>query len=195
MIIWINGAFGSGKTQTAYELHRRIPDSFVYDPENVGYYIRENIPKQITKSDFQDYYLWREMNFSMLKYIATEYSGTIIVPMTIVNPDYFREIAGELREEDFEIQHFTLCASRETLLKRLRSRGEGKNSWAAQQIDRCLRGLENDIFQYHLDTEKLSTEEVAETIALMLDISLLPVSKRAWSRFLQRIKILIEHIR
>ena len=195
MIIWINGAFGSGKTQTAYELHRRIPDSFVYDPENVGYYIRENIPKQITKSDFQDYYLWREMNFSMLKYIATEYSGTIIVPMTIVNPDYFREIAGELREEDFEIQHFTLCASRETLLKRLRSRGEGKNSWAAQQIDRCLRGLENDIFQYHLDTEKLSTEEVAETIALMLDISLLPVSKRAWSRFLQRIKILIEYIR
>lgn len=24
MIIWINGAFGSGKTQTAFELNRRI---------------------------------------------------------------------------------------------------------------------------------------------------------------------------
>ncbi|MBQ9717880.1 MAG: tunicamycin resistance protein, partial [Clostridia bacterium] len=38
MILWINGTFGSGKTQTAAELHRRIPDSFVYDPENVGYW-------------------------------------------------------------------------------------------------------------------------------------------------------------
>ena len=36
MVIWLNGAFGAGKTQTAYELHRRLPDSFVYDPENAG---------------------------------------------------------------------------------------------------------------------------------------------------------------
>ena len=38
-LIWINGAFGSGKTQTAYELNARISDSFVYDPENMGYFI------------------------------------------------------------------------------------------------------------------------------------------------------------
>lgn len=44
MIIWINGAFGSGKTQTAYELHRRLDGSYVYDPENAGYFIRENLP-------------------------------------------------------------------------------------------------------------------------------------------------------
>lgn len=37
MIFWVNGAFGAGKTQTSYELHRRIPNSFVYDPENVGF--------------------------------------------------------------------------------------------------------------------------------------------------------------
>ncbi|HBD65376.1 MAG TPA: tunicamycin resistance protein, partial [Clostridiales bacterium] len=44
MIIWINGAFGSGKTQTANELHRRIKNSYVYDPENIGFFIRDNIP-------------------------------------------------------------------------------------------------------------------------------------------------------
>ncbi len=43
MIIWINGAFGSGKTQTAFELKRHLQDAFVYDPENIGYFIRENI--------------------------------------------------------------------------------------------------------------------------------------------------------
>ena len=41
MIIWINGAFGSGKTQTAFELHRRIPNLYVYDPENIGSFIKK----------------------------------------------------------------------------------------------------------------------------------------------------------
>jgi adenylylsulfate kinase-like enzyme len=41
MIIWLNGAFGSGKTRTAYELHRRIPQSYIFDPENIGFCIRE----------------------------------------------------------------------------------------------------------------------------------------------------------
>ena len=38
MIIWINGAFGSGKTQVAHELKRRLENSFIYDPEQIGYF-------------------------------------------------------------------------------------------------------------------------------------------------------------
>ena len=36
MIIWINGGFGAGKTTLAEELHRRLPDAVLYDPEDVG---------------------------------------------------------------------------------------------------------------------------------------------------------------
>ena len=36
MIIWLNGGFGAGKTTLAEELHRRLPDAVVYDPEDVG---------------------------------------------------------------------------------------------------------------------------------------------------------------
>lgn len=50
MIIWINGAFGSGKTQTAYELNRRITDSFIYDPEEAGFLIRKNVPRKFRKA-------------------------------------------------------------------------------------------------------------------------------------------------
>ncbi|MNO05020.1 Tunicamycin resistance protein [compost metagenome] len=67
------------------------------------------------------------------------------------------------------IQHFTLCASRETLLKRLESRGDGKDSWAAKQTDRCLSGLEHGIFKRHLDTESLTVEEVADRIMAMVN--------------------------
>lgn len=128
MIIWVNGAFGSGKTQTAYELQRRIPDSFIYDPENVGFFIRRNIPAEVKKSDFQDYPMWSEINYSMLKHINNNYEGTIIVPMTIVNPQYFEEIVGRLRSDSISINHFALRANKEVIQKRLRSRGERKNS-------------------------------------------------------------------
>lgn len=195
MIIWINGAFGAGKTQTAYELHRRIPNSYVYDPENAGFFIRENIPKVVVKEDFQHYTMWREYNYSMLKYIDSEYDGTIIVPMTVVHPQYFNEIIGRLRSDSVSIAHFTLCASKETLLRRLRSRGEGKHSWAAQQIERCINGLSNEIFQHHVDTENMLIEEVVEKIAAIENISLLPDNrgplKKSWDRLTTKIK----HIR
>lgn len=40
LIIWINGAFGFGKTQTVFELHRRQKPSYVYDPEKLGFALR-----------------------------------------------------------------------------------------------------------------------------------------------------------
>lgn len=195
MIIWINGAFGSGKTQTSFELHRRLPNSTIFDPENAGFYIRKNLPREISKSDFQDYTMWREMNYSMLKYLDTNYRGVIIVPMTIVNPQYFRQIVGRLRDDGVTVHHFTLCASKEVLLKRLLSRGEGKNSWAAQQIDRCLAGLSSEEFRHHLSTEHLTIEMVAESIASHLHIELQPDHRGRLGKWKDQWITKIKHIR
>lgn len=195
MIIWINGAFGSGKTQTSFELHRRLPNSTIFDPENAGFYIRKNLPREISKSDFQDYTMWREMNYSMLKYLDTNYRGVIIVPMTIVNPQYFRQIVGRLRDDGVTVHHFTLCASKEVLLKRLLSRGEGKNSWAAQQIDRCLAGLSSEEFRHHLSTEHLTIEMVAESIASHLHIELQPDHRGRLEKWKDQWITKIKHIR
>ncbi|MBZ9635226.1 hypothetical protein [Clostridium sp. FP1] len=94
-------------------------------------------------------------------------------PMTISNPQYFKEIVVQLRNDGFLINHFVLCTSKETLLKRLRGRGEGKNSWAAQQIDSCIKGFSNEIFKQHIDTENLSIQCVVKKIALLSNITLL----------------------
>lgn len=195
MIIWLNGAFGSGKTQTSYELERRIPNSLVYDPENIGFFIKRNIPKEISKGDFQDYSIWRELNYTTLKYIDSEYDGIIIVPMTLVNPQYFEEIVGKLRDDGVIVNHFVLWASKGTLQKRLRSRGERKNSWGEKQIDRCIQGLSNDIFKNRIETDKLTVESVVETIASMLDIHLLDDKRNKFKKRLDRIKIQIKQIR
>ncbi|MEJ8302737.1 AAA family ATPase [Saccharibacillus sacchari] len=164
MILWINGAFGSGKTTTAEELQRRIPGSFLYDPENVGYFIRTVFPANLLRSDFQDHKIWREINVSLLGDLAREYPGTIIVPMTLVNPDYFEELVGQLRAQGIEIRHFTLMAERETLLQRLSKRGDDADSWSAQQIDRCQAAFSQERFGEHIETDHLTTEEVIQRI-------------------------------
>ena len=149
MILWINGAFGSGKTTAAFELHRRIKQkSFVYDPENIGYFMWKNSSDILKKGDFQDYELWREMNYKMLKLISENYDGIIIAPMTLVNPEYYREIIGKLINDGIEVRHFILHASKGTLIKHLKKRSLGRirtESFAVNAIDRCIYSFENYI--------------------------------------------------
>jgi len=195
MIVWINGAFGAGKTQTACELRRRCPEAYIFDPENAGYYIRRNLPSSILLDDFQDYPIWRSMNYGMLSHIAASYAGIIIVPMTVVKPAYFAEIAGRLRDDGVDVRHFALCASRETLLRRLRSRGDSSRSWPARQIDRCVEGLRHEVFRHHLDTEHLSVAQAAETIAGMCGLRLLPDNRSALRKSADRAATKLRHIR
>lgn len=195
MIIWINGAFGSGKTQTAHELHRRLAGSYIYDPENAGYFIRKNVPEEAACSDFQHYPMWRDFNYAMLKYIKSTYSGVVIVPMTVTNPGYLQEMAGRLRDEGVEVRHFTLGASKEVVLKRLRKRGEGGGSWAAQQLDRCIEAFADPVFEHRLDTDHMTVEMSAERIAAMCGITLLP-DRRGWlRRKIDRLKVQLKQIR
>jgi len=196
MIIWINGAFGAGKTQAAFELHRRIENSFVYDPENLGFFISKNIPSSIkNKGDFQDYEVWRGLNFSLINYIEKNYEGVIIIPMTIVNPKYFNEIVGSLRSQGVIVKHYALMASKETLLKRLKSRGDGANSWPAQQIDRCLKGLSNEDFQSFINTENMSITDIVEKIAIMSEVNLLPDDRGRLKKKINYLRTQLKHIR
>ncbi|OXM14298.1 AAA family ATPase [Paenibacillus herberti] len=171
-IIWINGAFGSGKTQTAWELHRRLPGSYVYDPENAGYYIRDNLPADLFKEDFQEFKMWREFNYLMLSYLAEHYEGIILVPMTVPDPVKFEEMAGRLQREGRQMQAFVLWASRDVLLHRLSVRGEGSSSWAALQIERCLHGLQSPALGRRIETEKLPVSDVANRIAELAGLKL-----------------------
>lgn len=44
MLLWINGPFGGGKTQTAHEIARRLPGSVICDPERVGFGLHRMMP-------------------------------------------------------------------------------------------------------------------------------------------------------
>ncbi len=165
MIIWINGAFGSGKTTVATLLREKIDGSFLYDPENVGYFLWQNEPESIKcKDNFQHEYLWRYFNYRMLKNIAENYEGDIIVPMTLVDRSYYDEIIEKLRSDGIKVSHFVLYAKRETLLSRLCGRGDGANSWPAAQIDRCVKAYDSGLFEGIIETDNKTVEEITEYI-------------------------------
>ena len=168
MIIWINGAFGSGKTTTAHELNRRLSNSFVYDPENVGQFIRDNTNGLFAEGDFQDIPLWREMNYKILRMIAEKYDGVIIVPMTLVNPEYYREIIERLTAAGVVVKHYILYAGREEIRRRLRKRSLWfirNETFALEAIDRCVDAFDNYVKDIKIYTGNMSIDAVVEKIA------------------------------
>lgn len=194
MLIWINGAFGAGKTQAAYELQRRLPNSFVYDPEKIGFFLQKHIPPSIRTDDFQDYSMWRTFNLDILTYCLRHYAGPVIVPMTVADRQYYSEIIGVLSKR-FEVRHIILCAKRETLLRRLASRFETPRSWAAQQIDRCIKAFDEDITEYRIDTDDMNVRQVVDAIASLAGLTLLEDNRGIFRRFFDRIITQCRHIR
>ncbi len=172
MIIWINGAFGAGKTQTAAELNMRIPGSYIYDPENVGYWIRQNEPVSLQADNFQDESLWRTVNRDMLLHLSAHFDGTIIVPMTLVSPQYYIEMITAVRKHGVDLRHFLLYPSRETVRQRLAKRGEFENSWAWEQCELCYTAFENPIFENRIVNDHMTIPETAEEIAKSAEVTL-----------------------
>lgn len=125
MLLWINGPFGGGKTQTAHEIQRRLPGSVICDPEHAGFGLRRMLPPEL-RGDFQDLVSWRQGVVEVLDLALRERDGAVIAPMTVTNPVHFAETVGRLRELGHDVRHFTLLAERETVLRRLRERGFGR---------------------------------------------------------------------
>lgn len=165
MVIWLNGAFGSGKSTVAQILTEKIGKSYIYDPEEVGFFLWDVFPEEMKrKGNFQHIPLWRDFNFRILRYVSSQYDGTVIVPMTIYTPEYYGEIIEHLAADGICLRHFILDAEKETLLKRLMQRGESEDSWAARHIDICLKAFAEDIKDEKIRTDDISAEEVADEI-------------------------------
>ena len=168
-MLWLNGPFGVGKTSVALKLRARLPHSFILDPEELGFALRKLTPPQKQLEDFQDYPLWREMVLKTLLH-AYEPDTTLIVSMTLVDPGYFEEVVSGLRAEGLPMNHVVLTASKETILQRLESRGHDRRSWPAEQLERCLAGLELLPHTERLNTEGLAVSEVAKRVAARFDL-------------------------
>ena len=208
MLLWINGPFGGGKTQTSHELQRRLPGSVICDPEHVGFGLHRAMPP-VLRGDFQDLPAWRQGAYEVLDLALGNYDGTLIAPMTVIEPRYFGEIIGRLRDRGHDVRHFALLAERETVLRRLRERAVGRvlqltagrnaplrrQSFAVSKLDLCLDRLSGPKFAEHLWTDHLTVPQVADRIATSAGLRLNANNDRAISGNVRRAWIGIRHIR
>ena len=202
MLVWINGAFGAGKTHTAFELHRRVHTSHVADPELIGFGIHKMLPAS-ARGDFQDRPQWRSAVVATLTDAVSVSDGPVIVPMTLVKPAYFDEVMGGLAASGVDVRHYALTASPDTLRRRLSvrsghlaARTTGRSeSWAMAQIDRCVSALATDRFATHIDTDDLSVHEVVETIARDAGLTLTSGRLRPARYELRRLAVGLRHVR
>ncbi|MFF4170251.1 AAA family ATPase [Streptomyces sp. NPDC001744] len=208
MLIWLNGPFGGGKTQTAYELRRRLPGSVVCDPEHLGFGLHRMMPPEL-RGDFQDLPAWRRGVHDVLDLVLRKHPGTVIVPMTVVEPEYFAETVGRLREQGHDVRHFALLAERGTVLRRLRERGFGRvvryvagkdaplrrESFAVSRLDLCLERLSGAEFAEHVRTDHLSVPQVADRVAASAGLRLAPGADGPLRGRLRRAAVGVRHIR
>ncbi|KOX27444.1 TmrB [Streptomyces sp. NRRL F-4707] len=217
MLLWINGPFGGGKTQTAHEIRRRLPGSVVCDPEHAGFGLRRMLPPELREArgrkplidDFQDLVSWRRGVVEVLDLALTRHDGVVVVPMTVTDSGYFAETVGRLRELGHDVHHFTLLAERETILRRLRERGLGqvlryvsgrggrprRESWAVRRLDHCLERLAEPEFAEHLWTDRTTVPKTADRIAVLAGLTLEPNTEGALRTRMRQARVGIRHIR
>ncbi|MEU6365479.1 AAA family ATPase [Streptomyces sp. NPDC046931] len=208
MLLWINGPFGGGKTQTAHEIQRRLPGSVICDPEHAGFGLRRMLPPGL-RGDFQDLVSWRQGVVEVLDLALSKHDGVVIAPMTVTDSGYFAETVGRLRERGHDVRHFALLAARETVLERLRERGFGhllrhvagkdapprRESWAVEQLDHCLERLREPEFAEHLWTDHSTVRKTADRIAVLAGLTLRPNNESAVRNRLRQAKVGLKHIR
>lgn len=173
MIIMINGAFGSGKTSAAQMLQPLIPDSMIFDPEEVGYMLRKTISEDVCfenerTDDFQDLELWRILTVKTVLELKSKYKRHLIVPMTIYKADNFDYIFNGLRSIDQDFFHFCLLASEDTIKNRIENRGDTFGTWYQNHTKAGVIAFRDIKFQEHIDTDHLETEDIINIILLKI---------------------------
>jgi predicted kinase len=169
VIIWLNGGFGAGKTTLAEELHQRLPDAVVCDPEDVGLmlwkWMRPN-------GDFQDLPSWRELVVATALSLCKHHADTLIVPMSLVRDAYRAEILGGLTDAGEEVLHVFLEADAGVLTERLTTRapipgnremGQSALEWALSRMDPAAAARQPD-GTLILRSDRLTPAELADEV-------------------------------
>jgi hypothetical protein len=120
VIIWLNGTFGAGKTTTARQLVRRLPNARHFDPEQVGYLLVTALDDHEFK-DFQDLPPWRELVPVFTEKIASFTGQHLIAVQTVLREDYWHELTQGFERTALDIFHVLLHVDSDVLAERIKA--------------------------------------------------------------------------
>jgi gluconate kinase len=171
VIIWLNGGFGAGKTTLAKHLHHRLPDTVVYDPEDVGLMLWKWMAPN---DDFQDLPSWRELVVATALSLRRHHANTLIVPMALINDAYREEILGGLGEAGERVLHVFLQADAGVLRERLDARpaaveqpeaSRSSLEWALSRVEAAtIAAARQPSGTLMLRSDRLTPAELADAV-------------------------------
>lgn len=165
MILWIDGAYGVGKSTLSEELVKLDTNLFIFDAEAVGNAVRDNMPKCLFNGYiFEGYDLWFKTIVELLKEITSSYGGDILVPMTLIKVDSFDKIATPLQKVGVEVKHLLLDADYDRIKGRILNRGEDEDCWCIQNINLCLTNQKAFKNVYRVNTVDLPPKDLAALV-------------------------------
>ena len=119
MIVWLNGTHGAGKTTTSALVQPLIPDSRVFDAEKVGEMLMDITPGLPGTGNFQHWPPWRPLVVETARRVLDYTGGTLVIPMTVLVEEYWREISTGLAGHGIPVRHVVLHADPDTLRERI----------------------------------------------------------------------------
>jgi hypothetical protein len=119
VIVWLNGTHGAGKTTTSAHVQQLIPDSRVFDAEKVGETLMDITPGLPKTDNFQHWPPWRPLVVETAQRVLDYTGGTLVMPMTVLVEQYWREISSGLAQHAIPVRHFVLHADQNTLRRRI----------------------------------------------------------------------------
>ena len=163
MIIWINGAYGCGKSTVAEALERLLPSARIFDAEEVGNAVRNSYPDCPYGYIFEDYPLWSEFCVKLLADLQDNFSETVLVPMTLLRRKSYENIILKLKSAGYDIRLVVLEATSQTIHDRILSRGEEEGCWCMENIELSSDGSRS-MDGLHIVTDGSTPKEIAEQI-------------------------------
>ena len=138
VIVWINGTHGAGKTTTSALVQQLIPDSRVFDAEKVGETLMDITPGLPETDNFQHWPPWRPLVVETARRVLDYTGGTLVMPMTVLVEQYWREISTGLAQHAIPVRHFVLHADQDTLRGRIEAE-HARPVPVPPQVPRALR--------------------------------------------------------
>ena len=171
MIVWINGTHGAGKTTTSALLQPLVPDSRVFDAEKVGETLMDIRPGLPETDNFQHWPPWRPLVVETAYRVLAYTGGTLVIPMTVLVEQYWREISAGFAHHAIPVRHFVLHADQDILRGRIESEHVVPSPFRLNYLDAYAEAARTWLHAEAelVDTTHLTAEQAARQIAEAID--------------------------
>ncbi|MFC4334625.1 AAA family ATPase [Salininema proteolyticum] len=170
MIVWLNGTYGAGKTTTAGLVAAKLP-ARIFDSEQVGY-VLQGILGDLPHTDFKEWPPWRHLTVETARSILDFQGGTLVIPQTVLQREYWSELAEGFRSAGIPLRAFTLHADREVWAHRVENDEFEKDAlqWRLEARATYEKALVDWMSEETIviDTTGLAPEQVADGLVDLL---------------------------